>query len=833
MKSASIRITKQLLNTHSSNCDLEDVRFLNLTNLRLQSIDRLQHLCPNVQVLFINGNVIQEIHPTFLLLHNIWILDISQNKLRSLDGLDRFIVLGSVNLSRNDLSWKELRKISHITFLSLYLFKNRRLDEDPKYREHIVDLFSKVWFLDGVLITTDERKRVECFFRLESLKLINPVRRKSSRNRRFIPTSQKNILTNGLHGFWTEIFLKKFPLNFIQDSTLDSRRISFLFASLLDCYQLNTVFDLKDQIDSIHGLSSLIDARRKFPESCNMLLLLIIVYILFSLPKLLLLECLVKTDLQRIHDLNCTHLFLTSSCQLLKFISTVLLASILVDKEKGIKSGLYDKLFDAIYLSVYDIFTEKSTITNQNAYYCLLASEVLEPFCLIQEFFELIGENEGVSKLVVVATRDPFILKEIKDIKLSSTGDKWVVYQEISALLLHKSVPNLLHSTSETSYFSLLEFDHMTFTLPLHNLITSNNFPASSLHDFHEGESHLRNTLINKQCSEDFYSIYQNASIIRPGDFVRLHNNKLARVLALTAPDVALLSTTSQSVTEFIYIKTSKLAWDPIGRWTVKKCMKSQFNTTSISSSPTATTFYISRPASSMCESSNYDAAEISNDQLSDSLHCNSLTDANEETNAQVNYQEVMWPKQSLEELRKERKYIQLVINQMHHDIRREFRNSSQHDENFNYNSRFDISHRPLGTLSIDNSITLPSMCYDDIKHRSKCIISSQHSLSDFSRPSRLVSLNKTLPNYSEHTPQCWIEVSYPKEFSSPSICNLGINIDPTNVKPFTKWSPNSSFNRFAYKTKKRSLSLKLSTESKPLLCVIGNNLTIERAHKQ
>ena len=815
MKSGCITITRDVLIKYCATCQLDNVRFVNLQNLGLQSINRLQYFCPNVQVLFLYGNAIQEIHATILQLRHIWILDISQNKLQSLDGLDRFIVLGSLNLSKNNLSWKELRKISHITILGLYLFKNHRLDQDPQYRVHIVDLFPKVWFLDGIIITAEERKHVTLFFGQESLKLVNPVRRKSSRNQNFTPTVLKNVLYNGFHGIWTERFMKHFPLNSIQDSILDSRRIPFFFNSLLECYQLTPVANCNVHSEFLHGLTSLVETRKNFPENFNMLLLFILVYILFSLPQALIVECLVKTDLQKIHNLNCTQLFLTSSWKLLKFIASVLFASILVDRENGMKCGLYDKLFNAISLCIYDIFTEKSSMSNQSDYCCLLASEVLEPFCLIQQFFEHIGEDEGVSKLVVAATRDPYILKEINDIKLSSTGDKWAKYHEISALLLHKSVPNLIRSTLETSYYSSLDSDYRTAATSTH-LINQSKF---DVHLTYES---------NDVCTEDSYSIYQqNASIVRPGDFVCLHNDKLARVIAITAPDLALLSTTSKSVNEFIYIKTTRLAWDPIGRWIVRESMKTKFDDGSIYSDPSTTTFYISRPASSNCESSNIDNSEIPDNQVSDTLHCNSILNLDEHTNLDVVYKEVISSQQSAEELKQERNYIQLVINQMHHEISRELHNVSHNRESFNLNAKFRKAQCSLANLSNDNSQALPSIYYDFNKYRSKSC-STPRSLSKSSMTSRLSRPENIFPTSSEHTPQCWIEVACTNESSSPSICNLGIHMDSQTAIPFHKWSPTSTPGRLSHKPKKQSRKEKLSMKSEPLLCVIGNNATIE-----
>ena len=812
MKSVCTTITKDVLIKYCATYQLDDVRFVNLQNLGLQSINRLHYYCPKVQVLFLYGNSIQEIH-AILQLRHIWILDVSQNKIQSLDGLDQFIVLGCLNLSKNNLSWKAIRKITHITILGLYLFKNQQLEQDPQYRVHIVDLFPKVWFLDGIIITAEERKRVTLFFEQESLRLLNPVRRKSARNQ-FIPTVLKNVLHSGFHGIWTERFMKLFPLNSIQDSILDTRRITFFFNSLLECYQLTPVAKCIDNSEIIHELSSLIETRKAFPENFNMLLLFILVYILFSLPKALIVECLVKTDLQKIQKLNCSQLFLTSSKKLLKFIASVLFASVLVDREKGMNCGLYDKLVNAISQCIYNIFTEKSSLSNPSDYCCLLASEVLEPFCLIQQFFEHIGEDEGVSKLVVAATRDPYILKEINDIKLSSFGDKWAKYHEISALLLHKSVPNLIRSTLGTSYISSLESDYKPVSTSSH-LINQSKF-----------HNYLNYASIDG-CTEDSYCMYQqNASIVRPGDFVCLHNDKIARVIAITAPDLALLSTTSKSVNEFIYIKTTRLAWDPIGRWVVRESIKTNFDGGSIYSNPSNTSFYISRPASSNCESSNFDISEVPDNEVLDTLHCNSFLNLDEQTSLDVVYKEVMSSQQSAEELKQERNYIQRVINQMHHEISREFHNVSHYRECCNLNAKFSKAQCSLANLSNDNSEILPSISYKFNKYRSKSC-STPRSLLESSKTSRLPRQNNIYPTSPERTPQCWIEVPSTNESSSPSICNLGIHIDSHTANPLYKWSPNSSRGKLSHKSKKQSRKEQLTMKSEPLLCVIGINAII------
>ena len=98
--------------------------------------------------------------------HNLWYLDLSGNKVgppavsqsvrvcvithvcrvlrpplytrvcvcvqvKGVGGLSRFPVFGVLNLACNDLGWEELRRLSHMTLLSLSLLGNTKLDSDP------------------------------------------------------------------------------------------------------------------------------------------------------------------------------------------------------------------------------------------------------------------------------------------------------------------------------------------------------------------------------------------------------------------------------------------------------------------------------------------------------------------------------------------------------------------------------------------------------------------------------------------------------------------------------------------------------------------------------
>lgn len=58
-------------------------------------------------------------------------------QVKSLAGLSRFPVLGSLVLAHNELDWEEVRRLSHLRLLSLSLLGNSRLDSDPHCEFHV------------------------------------------------------------------------------------------------------------------------------------------------------------------------------------------------------------------------------------------------------------------------------------------------------------------------------------------------------------------------------------------------------------------------------------------------------------------------------------------------------------------------------------------------------------------------------------------------------------------------------------------------------------------------------------------------------------------------
>ena len=57
-------------------------------------------------------------------------------QIQNLEGLERFLALGTLSLSGNNLTWSELTKIQHMHILNLNLHSNPLLQKDPYCELH-------------------------------------------------------------------------------------------------------------------------------------------------------------------------------------------------------------------------------------------------------------------------------------------------------------------------------------------------------------------------------------------------------------------------------------------------------------------------------------------------------------------------------------------------------------------------------------------------------------------------------------------------------------------------------------------------------------------------
>lgn len=84
------------------------------------------------------------------------------SQIKSLCGLSRFPVLGSVSLGGNDLDWQELHHISRMTILQLSLLGNPKLDSDPhcKYLIMTILQLSLLNWTQTLIVSIDLRASI-------------------------------------------------------------------------------------------------------------------------------------------------------------------------------------------------------------------------------------------------------------------------------------------------------------------------------------------------------------------------------------------------------------------------------------------------------------------------------------------------------------------------------------------------------------------------------------------------------------------------------------------------------------------------------------------------
>lgn len=94
-----------------------------------------------------------------------------------MDGLSKFVALGTLNLHSNNIDWLEFERIRHLHIVDLITVNNPKLSNDPnclcfysyfylkqsflrfllnyvKDRNHVIDCLPNVWMVDGLLVTS-------------------------------------------------------------------------------------------------------------------------------------------------------------------------------------------------------------------------------------------------------------------------------------------------------------------------------------------------------------------------------------------------------------------------------------------------------------------------------------------------------------------------------------------------------------------------------------------------------------------------------------------------------------------------------------------------------
>ncbi|XP_071799635.1 uncharacterized protein [Asterias amurensis] len=430
---------------------LYSVEYLDLSCLGIVTIDGLKR-CSRLQVLLLQGNHI-EIVQNLETCYSLWKLDLSNCKLSNLDGLSKFIALGTLNLANNNLAWAELMKIRHMHILDLSLHGNNNMEKDKYYRIHVIDSLPNVWMLDGRIVTSAERIQVEHFFQDSALSE-RPVRHKLTREQ-FVPSSMKKLQVSGIYGERTTHFMMRFPTKGALNVETDNRRLRYLSY----CLQFDLLLEVQHRkrnqrltLYESNYLESLLGARPIERDRCNVLLLLLIASLEFSLPTNLVQETLSAAKLMEIGGVDTIELFLMPRdhrCQ----IASLLLSAVKVDRDDRKDGGLYDRLYLCLYHTVTDLYRrmhadidpsspQPSPRINEESreFKSLLAAEVVQLFCIVPVFFDYVTKESGVMRLVSLATADVTVVDKVAELIERITrqgGDLRRIIEEVAEFIIN------------------------------------------------------------------------------------------------------------------------------------------------------------------------------------------------------------------------------------------------------------------------------------------------------------------------------------------------------------------------------------------------------------
>lgn len=393
-----------------------NLKYLDLSKSGIVALGKLNG-SQNVQVLNLSQNYLPDVM-NIGIFSNLWKLDLSNNKMRSLSGLVNFIVLGALNLSYNQLSWPELLKLRHIHILDLTLHGNPQLVKDTYYQIHVIDCLPNCWMLDGKLITSGDHFRVGQFFK-KSENQRQPVRHKLPKTS-FFPSYLKKIQVFGTFGPRAAHVLTTFPLNIPANIDVDKKHLEYLAFNMQEIIAVE-----KPNCDIIKNhnnfLEQLFEQRVKNREQSNVLFLLLLASLEFSIPSQTIVEMLSVTNLQKCGDIFTIDLFLMPR-ELRGITVGLLFNAIKLDREENVDAGVYKQLFLHLCSNVPELLKFTSSKIKQyempktqcyKDYRFLLAAEVSQVLMIVPSFYYYLQLQEpGLFCVLIEATN----LKEIHEI---------------------------------------------------------------------------------------------------------------------------------------------------------------------------------------------------------------------------------------------------------------------------------------------------------------------------------------------------------------------------------------------------------------------------------
>jgi hypothetical protein len=401
---------------------------------------------PKVKTLVLRDNLLTA--PSHLeSCRELWNIDLSNNVIDHLDGFERFIALGNVQLSGNNVDWPEVHKLKHMQIMNLSLFGNP-IEDDWHYRQHVIDILPRLWALDGQIITAAERGRVKVYF--DSVESKPALRRKRPRTS-YVRSSLRNVELTGVFGFRTVQIMKRFPACVKHTLEVDRARVAYmagsLEAELLHEAWFRGQLEEKVTISEIRGshLESILSTNA---DQRNMLLLLLLSSLVFSIPSELMRATLEMTKLGTLHRVDTMKYFMVTP-EIRVQVVALLMSATEIDRRTMIEGGLYPKLFRCLRNASQQLFRliqgdgastgeqrgmptrttaarnpaqlKRKPAPQTEGFGNLLAVELSQLLCLVPAFIGYIGQlgDQGLIKLLEVSTRDDDVYAKLMALMLS------------------------------------------------------------------------------------------------------------------------------------------------------------------------------------------------------------------------------------------------------------------------------------------------------------------------------------------------------------------------------------------------------------------------------
>ncbi|XP_074640976.1 uncharacterized protein LOC141898782 [Tubulanus polymorphus] len=578
-----MRITSQLLRAKSGTAPLHSVSFVDLKNLSIAVIEKLE-LCPKLESLILRGNDIESVI-NLEQSHHLWTLDLTNNKVKSLDGLSRFVAFGTLVLSHNALDWPELAKLRHMHILHLSLVGNPQLENDPHYRMHVIDCLPHLWMLDGGIITSKERLQVEQFFEDTEFSE-HPVRHKFPKDI-FIPSSLQNIHVKGIYGKNATELLRRFPTNGPQNIEMDVRHLKYISSHIQGFLEQEESNRKRKNRLGILGrnygfIDELLGGREDDKERGNVFLILLVASLEFFIPVHLMKKTLEVCRLTKIGDVETMDIFLLPKdirCTLI----CILLSGAKIDQDKGEEGGLYNRLYLSLYYLMQEIVKLqisshqsskkiKKTTKSQATQDCrsLLASEVVQLFCIVPEFFEYLDKDLGIMNMIASAAGDVSVMVRLHQIfdHLSSHKEDAKSLREEMSQLLHNVVQAHASKVLNKSIVSIVRDQHTEIdALPKRSKssrLNSAEFLAIGRHTPQRERPTIRpvKPKIKHKIPDIGDSVLLGPQNI--GRIITIPETYLAQVQMDVIPvaNGAMVSNVKDSDEHYVYIDLRKVEWD-------------------------------------------------------------------------------------------------------------------------------------------------------------------------------------------------------------------------------------------------------------------------------